>query len=748
MSKKIRKFISSNLILGVMFSNIININSFAVTSSSDIRYETFEGSDIAIDDVLEANEINVELEGNTLVNIHSKYTPYLNVSSGNIDGYTIESEENYIKVVGDNPSLDWLYVHFGNLNINMFKPNTTYTIVFSKLKGVDYIAFHTGVSTSPIANHIEVVDGQLVYVINTYENITDDTQVLYLGLRNTAVDLEVENPMIIEGDLSKNPPKGYFEGMQSVGQDDIDGHNINILSSSENLFNYEEYYKYFPSTKTDDETILSHKGDLKGGNHNVGFLSPMKINLKPNTKYTLCAFNLSDSGQILQLEGCLSDKKQSLGMNVAIGAIGYKVFTTNNTNYKDGISFKINTSVTGEKARYQIMIVEGDRRPSSYTHYSSNEKGILLNKPLRGLPNGVKDRFVKINGKWFIERNCKFELLTENTQFTNYYASANYIGFRLFMGGVSVPNGNSADNILCDNLKSIATPYGVQFENYKEGVSYYYESASSSGVIIVVAKDKLSTLDVNGLKKWLSTNNIQIVYPTKPTYEPLEIVPLINTYIGTTFISNDSKIPTSMKTIVDRTANIANKYIQIAKTNPTIENISMARMWISLLKESTLKDQMQDDVTNIIQVEDLEIERKKASVNLDLYIKTKNTLSLSLDTNSITFDNYSGVEDVEMLNAVNLTVNSSLPYSLNAYMEDGFYNSDKTNSLEVNSLNIRENTDTVYKQFTNIKEKLILKDNCDEGNEKYHVIDFKLSGSNAHKTDVYKTVIKFEVEQK
>ena len=35
----------------------------------------------------------------------------------------------------------------------------------------------------------------------------------------------------------------------------------------------------------------------------------------------------------------------------------------------------------------------------------SNKKEILLNEPLRGLSNGIKDRFVKIGNKWFIERN-------------------------------------------------------------------------------------------------------------------------------------------------------------------------------------------------------------------------------------------------------------------------------------------------------------------------------------------------------
>ena len=74
-------------------------------------------------------------------------------------------------------------------------------------------------------------------------------------------------------------------------------------------------------------------------------------------------------------------------------------------------------------------------------------------------------------------------------------------------------------------------------------------------------------------------------------------------------------------------------------------------------------------------------------------------LSLSLDTNSITFEGYSGVGDVEMLGAVNLTINSSLPYQLNAYMPVEIANSDKSVTLPIDTLNIKESSEIDYKQF-------------------------------------------------
>ena len=97
---------------------------------------------------------------------------------------------------------------------------------------------------------------------------------------------------------------------------------------------------------------------------------------------------------------------------------------------------------------------------------------------------------------------------------------------------------------------------------------------------------------------------------------------------------------------------------------------------------------------------------------------------------------------------MNLTINSSLPYSLNAYLPSEITNSDKSNKMDLDILKVRENTKSDYQTFSNNTDKIVLKDNCEKGNNKTHTIDIKLSSSNAYKSDVYKTVIKFEAEQK
>ena len=62
-------------------------------------------------------------------------------------------------------------------------------------------------------------------------------------------------------------------------------------------------------------------------------------------------------------------------------------------------------------------------------------------------------------------------------------------------------------------------------------------------------------------------------------------------------------------------------------------------------------------------------------------------------------------------------------------------------------LNIKDNSELDYQIFTNTIDKIVLKSNCDSGNDKQHNVDLKLNGGIAHEKDVYKVTIKFEAEQ-
>ena len=190
----------------------------------------------------------------------------------------------------------------------------------------------------------------------------------------------------------------------------------------------------------------------------------------------------------------------------------------------------------------------------------------------------------------------------------------------------------------------------------------------------------------------------------------------------------------------------AERAVEKAESSNQIVDINNARDLVNKLPSSQIKENLQTRLNNIDILD--EIDLSSMTANSDIYIKPKNKLSISLDTNYVVFEDYVETEDMEKLGAMNLTVSSSLPYDLNAYMPVGIENADGTASMSINTLNIRESSETSYKRFSNLQDKIILKDTCPAGRNNNHSIDLKLSSSKIHKNDVYRTVIKFEVQQK
>ena len=183
-----------------------------------------------------------------------------------------------------------------------------------------------------------------------------------------------------------------------------------------------------------------------------------------------------------------------------------------------------------------------------------------------------------------------------------------------------------------------------------------------------------------------------------------------------------------------------------AEVSKNVSDIESARTLVNKMEESEKKKELQDRLNAIVP--NLTLNRKNTTANVDVYIKSENMLLMSLSTNSITFEDYSGVNEIEKLNALTLSINSSLAYDLNAYLVGNIQNADGGKQIDIDRLNIKDNTDVNYKEFARVNQKLTLKSNCNAGNNLTHNIDLKLKGGNAYPADIYKTVIKFEAQQK
>ncbi|MBQ9000076.1 MAG: hypothetical protein IJ086_15475 [Clostridium sp.] len=274
----------------------------------------------------------------------------------------------------------------------------------------------------------------------------------------------------------------------------------------------------------------------------------------------------------------------------------------------------------------------------------------------------------------------------------------------------------------------------TDYEDYKENkIVFYLKSPLSHNERIEF---------INGQGYHIHNAN------TNPSYEPINSNLSATLFEGNTYIVNNSNIPTKMELLVDRALNLAMESLEQAKSNPTIDNISITRMWANLVKESIKKDYIQNELNNLTNIKGLVINKSTISSNFDIYIKTKNALSLSLDTNNVIFEEVNGINDIEKTNAIKLTVSSSLPYKVDTYLETEIQNSDKSNNISKDILMIRATDKSNYNSFTGIKTPITLLDNQDAGNDISHGIDIKLSGGSAIASDIYKTSLRFEVAQK
>lgn len=181
-----------------------------------------------------------------------------------------------------------------------------------------------------------------------------------------------------------------------------------------------------------------------------------------------------------------------------------------------------------------------------------------------------------------------------------------------------------------------------------------------------------------------------------------------------------------------------------AESERTKEAIQTARELVNDMDESVEKEGFQERLNNITP--DLALEILESTANVDIYIKSENMLLVSLDTNIVTFEEYSGIGEMLKPNAVTLSINSSLSYQVKATLLDEI-KSATGQIIDKSLLTIKANEKDSYESFTDINTPVLLLDSMPAGNDYTHGIDLRLAPDHAHKADIYKTIIKFEVNQ-
>lgn len=553
--------------------NYCTDGSKEMTLNGDIDVE---GTFVTTTEGVDNGKVDVICEGNTLVNKLYKIKNYGSStefkkhgwSSGVANCNRYEWLDNGIKIYStlEDTSTDRYYRSTPD-KYGIFKKNRTYIVRMNvnsdnfEVNATILRCFYGNGRVFMAGTLSEVKNGVFVKKATTSSEIEECDAIHsmisldYIRPLNTEGWVSFQNVMVVDvtdlpsyqQDVEYWRNMNYFEGMKSVGQEDINGHKIEILSQNKNLIHSVRQYnntldRGVSMTMTSDNTLqmngttTNSNGDLDYTLHNS---EQMDIYLKPNKDYVVNFEVVSGSVTPIPSNAIkITD--------LVTGAVEWRTVKDSNKVIKSSVNprkvswirLAYSKVTTFDNYKYRVQIEEGNTT-TSYVKGLCNKKEISLNEPLRSLPNGVKDKIIKIGSKYYVERNCDEINLTPDLVWQHFTGGTDE-NFTVFYTSVDVPNNSFVTSNIIPTSET----------GYVTGSTNKFRIGSHSSVKsirICIETSKLNSVNIQGFKEWLQNNQVIAIYQTTPTYELLEIEPNLNTYNDTTHISNNSTIPCNMK---------------------------------------------------------------------------------------------------------------------------------------------------------------------------------------------------------
>ena len=215
------------------------------------------------------------------------------------------------------------------------------------------------------------------------------------------------------------------------------------------------------------------------------------INKLPNSTDGFLSIN-SIKGKTIQNTNNLSDIK-------SVGDSGKLTLITNGVNLFD------------------------DNKFTNYETYKEDKQEIILNEPLRSLPNGICDEIVDGNlvrrvGKVVLNGSENWESRIDHTDFPNQTTTTVFLLW--FSQYVPTPNSPVVKNLISDKFTTDIE--GDLKIKDNEGITL--GGATTPYIGVRINKNKLSSLDLKTFKAWLQANPTTVYYPLKTaTKEPLKL---------------------------------------------------------------------------------------------------------------------------------------------------------------------------------------------------------------------------------
>ena len=512
-------FVDVKNITGNTMVNSIKNSDDEFTLNGDINTS---GQSVTLTTAVDNGQVDVLAEGNTMVNVCDQKDPV-----------AITTDTNTFP-------LRYLYT------------STEYTLQFESDTAVT-IDITLGGYTLSSQN---IVIGLNKINIITPNELTDNNLIL------NGTGFSASNIVVTE---ATDKDFGYFSGMKSVGE--LEENKIEILSHNKNYLDVANAFTCYIGNWGSSIIDKDHP-------HGTLTINGNSITLTDNRQYTYVLIPCEikkDEEYYIHFEVdvpfgagylCLFTDLKSKRTLTAIRKSGTNVFISPiDAKY---IGFSVNSNYP--TAHFNNLYINR-YNDSGYVAPAENKKQILLNEPLRSVGD-TKDRFVQIDGKWYVERNCLLP-----SQFYNNYgnlgqydsddATGLYNVFRLYQ-----------DNYEAKIISLLPKVSWSEFVNIDKSV------VCVTGKYIYIKTPKgLYTRDT--ILTYM--DNMCILKSPSPTYEPVEISPVLNTYTDVTHITNNSTIPMNMPVV-----NSGYECIIKPSTKYTVVGITNGRIGDSTIVNGTI----------------------------------------------------------------------------------------------------------------------------------------------------------------
>lgn len=483
--------------------------------------------------------------------------------------------------------------------VSNIKPSTVYTfIVFVYSNTADTRLRMTTSSGFPFLGGVPIAELKKTGVFVTKMTSEPSFSVNKVSFNVTLGSGQVNfSCVLLEGDYTNKAIPNYFEDLKSIGEQNNEIHKIGITSKGKNLIDFSmENIENFHNSNF-NFTQMSNNAIRVRSNYEKAYGFKKGFYVKKGEQYTITVTGMKENSNdysAMYLGDTTLNYFQRTFILIPADTAGNIINTSNSfstksvtmTALRDGYinRWLIHSFDQGNYYQIKSIQIEKGNAATTFESCKSDEKEILLNEPLRGLPNGIKDSIEQVNGEWKIIRRCKQETLTGNslTGFTlgaagtssSIGASVNRIDFILSNAKWQDNKNNTV--LVCDKFAFLNFHASNNGSKERDSEAICFHSNNAKNINLHIWKTRMSAQTADAARSWLNSNPIKIIYELeKYVVEDIDPITLQCWKNGTITIDEAIPVETTHTVALNRSAQIQNN----------IENLTELKNRVKKLQE-------------------------------------------------------------------------------------------------------------------------------------------------------------------